>query len=87
MVEEISSATLVLLELLKCCRLKLFSCCSFAGAWLPTKNEKQMDNVTFRNALKVRLVVIVQLYVNANVDSLLMNMWITCSIVNYLLLK
>ena len=29
MVEEISSATLVLLELLKCCRLKLlFSCCS-----------------------------------------------------------
>ena len=33
---------------------------SFAGAWLhgvPTKNERQMANITFRNVLKVRLGV------------------------------
>ena len=23
--------------------------------WVPTKNERQMDNITFRNALKIRL--------------------------------
>ena len=33
---------------------------SFAGAWLhsvPRKNESQMDNLTFRHALKIRLGV------------------------------
>ena len=33
---------------------------SFAGAWLhsaPTKNERQMDDITFRTALKIRLGV------------------------------
>ena len=33
---------------------------SFAGAWLrsvPTKNDNQMDNLTFRHALKIRVGV------------------------------